>query len=134
MQKLNSHFIPERLNVVTAFFASGPQTDDVSFRGNGVAVVDRTWDQHFDFVFVDGNHSYEAVKRDFSHAVDLLKPGGVIVFHDALSWEGVNRFLNELADEYAGRAVVEVIGESDRKWLRFLGQSNDGIGVFRLIT
>lgn len=36
-----------------------------------------------DVVFVDGDHSYEGVKRDFQTWSKALKPGGVILLHDA---------------------------------------------------
>lgn len=36
-----------------------------------------------DFVFVDGDHSYEGVKNDFDSYASKLKKGGIIAFHDA---------------------------------------------------
>lgn len=38
--------------------------------------------ERFDFVFIDGNHSYDCVKRDAEIAVSLLTDGGLIAFHD----------------------------------------------------
>jgi hypothetical protein len=38
----------------------------------------------FDLVFIDGDHSYQQVKKDFINAVEFLRPGGVIVLHDCL--------------------------------------------------
>jgi predicted O-methyltransferase YrrM len=35
-----------------------------------------------DFIFVDGDHSYEIVKNDTAKAFDMLSPGGVIIWHD----------------------------------------------------
>jgi predicted O-methyltransferase YrrM len=35
-----------------------------------------------DFIFVDGDHSYEGVKNDTEKAFDMLAPGGVIIWHD----------------------------------------------------
>jgi predicted O-methyltransferase YrrM len=50
-----------------------------------------------DFVFVDGSHSYEYVLNDSRVALRLLKKnGGIIVWHDYDSWEGVTRALDEL--------------------------------------
>jgi len=50
-----------------------------------------------DLVFVDGSHSYEYVLNDSKIALSLLrKAGGVIVWHDYGSWDGVTRALNEL--------------------------------------
>jgi predicted O-methyltransferase YrrM len=36
----------------------------------------------FDFIFIDGDHSYEGVKRDFDLYKKLLSPRGYIAFHD----------------------------------------------------
>ena len=36
----------------------------------------------FDFIFIDGDHNYEGVKRDFELYKELLSPRGYIAFHD----------------------------------------------------
>jgi predicted O-methyltransferase YrrM len=36
----------------------------------------------FDFIFIDGDHSYDGVKKDFEMYKNLLSPRGVIAFHD----------------------------------------------------
>jgi predicted O-methyltransferase YrrM len=36
----------------------------------------------FDFIFIDGDHSYEGVKKDFELYKQLLSPRGYIGFHD----------------------------------------------------
>jgi predicted O-methyltransferase YrrM len=35
-----------------------------------------------DLVFVDGDHSFDAVLADSRSAFDLIRPGGVVVWHD----------------------------------------------------
>lgn len=37
---------------------------------------------HLDFVYIDGDHQYDAVKFDLNAWFTLLKPGGVIAGHD----------------------------------------------------
>ncbi len=37
-----------------------------------------------DFMFIDGDHSYEGVKADYINFKDVVKPGGFIAFHDIL--------------------------------------------------
>ncbi len=41
-----------------------------------------TLKREFDFIFIDGDHSYEGVRGDFQLALGLCVPGGRIVFHD----------------------------------------------------
>lgn len=36
----------------------------------------------YDLIFIDGDHSYEGVKKDFELYKELLSPRGYIVFHD----------------------------------------------------
>jgi hypothetical protein len=35
-----------------------------------------------DLVFVDGCHHYEAVMSDTTNALEILKPGGLLIWHD----------------------------------------------------
>jgi len=35
-----------------------------------------------DFIYIDGQHTYEAVTHDIIHAEKLVKPGGIIAGHD----------------------------------------------------
>lgn len=36
----------------------------------------------FGLIFIDGDHEQAAVTRDLHHALDLLRPGGVLACHD----------------------------------------------------
>jgi predicted O-methyltransferase YrrM len=49
------------------------------------AVEDIT--EALDFVYIDGNHNYECVKRDIANYYPLVKKGGVIGGHDYLHRE-----------------------------------------------
>ncbi len=35
-----------------------------------------------DFLFIDGDHTYDGVKRDFELYRDLVREGGIVAFHD----------------------------------------------------
>ncbi len=45
--------------------------------------VAKSWDKPFDFIFIDGDHSYEACKQDFEDWYPLLSSGGFVAFHDS---------------------------------------------------
>lgn len=48
-------------------------------------------------LFIDGDHSYEGVKKDFDLYSGKVSVGGYIAFHDAHhTWPGVLQFVNEL--------------------------------------
>jgi predicted O-methyltransferase YrrM len=65
-----------------------------------------------DFVFIDGDHTYEGVKSDFLNYGPLVRPGGIIGFHDILPRPDlpaiqVDRFWNEIKEKYN---IKEIIG------------------------
>ncbi|MCB0700271.1 MAG: class I SAM-dependent methyltransferase [Chitinophagales bacterium] len=37
-----------------------------------------------DFIFIDGDHSYEGIKKDWELFSDIVKPNGYILLHDTL--------------------------------------------------
>ena len=39
-------------------------------------------DRQLDLLFIDGDHNYEGVKKDFLKYRHLVREGGIIVFHD----------------------------------------------------
>jgi predicted O-methyltransferase YrrM len=50
---------------------------------------------HFDFIFLDGDHSYIQTRADFEYLSAFLAPNGVLAFHDSLFYEGVSRVIGE---------------------------------------
>jgi len=50
----------------------------------------------YDFAFIDGDHTYEGVKKDFENLKDI---SDYILFHDTQNCDGVKRFINELRGE-----------------------------------
>jgi cephalosporin hydroxylase len=84
-----------------------------------------------DFLFIDGDHSYEGVKKDFEMYSPLVRKGGIIAFHDIIpdyytrygiktsTWAGwVYKFWNEIKEKYENLEIVK-----DRE------QNGFGIGV-----
>ncbi len=53
----------------------------------------------FSFCFIDGDHSYEGVKKDFLDADSVLENGGFLMFDDSSDgsgWDGINRVMYEV--------------------------------------
>ncbi len=42
----------------------------------------------YDVLFIDGDHTYEGVHLDHANYSTMVKPGGIIAFHDALERPG----------------------------------------------
>lgn len=55
--------------------------------GTSKEMVPSLENEFFDFVFIDGCHSYPAVKLDIELSLPKLKKGGVMAFHD-WGWDG----------------------------------------------
>lgn len=51
----------------------------------------------YDFLFIDGDHSYAGVKKDFEMYVPLVKERGLILMHDIINKDaGVKEFWKEI--------------------------------------
>ena len=48
------------------------------------------------FVFLDGDHSYEATRKDFDLVEPWVAPEGIIAFHDCRYFKGVSRVIGEV--------------------------------------
>jgi predicted O-methyltransferase YrrM len=75
-----------------------------------------TWTTPLDFLFIDGDHSIEAVTRDYDQWVPFLKVGGILAIHDSrMSRPGGAGFhpgpSKLAAERIFGRPAWKVIGE-----------------------
>jgi predicted O-methyltransferase YrrM len=48
----------------------------------------KTWSTSIDFLFIDGDHSYEACMRDWQEWSRFVEAGGIVAFHDARTFKG----------------------------------------------
>lgn len=83
-------------------FICGDSRDENTI-ARGVAALAEVGNNSYDFIFIDGDHSYEGVKSDFINYRPLLSTGGCIAFHDIVdtpttrnAGQGVFRFWSEL--------------------------------------
>jgi predicted O-methyltransferase YrrM len=79
-----------------------------------------------DFLFIDGDHTYEGVMKDFEMYSGLVKDGGIIVFHDVALHHRfpechVPDFWAELCKRYPNQCR-EIIKDRNQGW--------GGIGIF----
>ena len=83
--------------------------------------------ESLDVLFIDGDHTYEGVKRDFEMYSPLVRKGGIIAFHDIVPHNklhdpegivGVSRFWNGIKHNYR---YLEVVKDWNQGWA--------GIGV-----
>jgi cephalosporin hydroxylase len=53
-----------------------------------------------DFLMIDADHSYWAVKQDYTNYYSLVKPGGWVVFHDSFGIPSVKKFVDEIRGQH----------------------------------
>ncbi|MFO0967874.1 MAG: class I SAM-dependent methyltransferase [Gemmataceae bacterium] len=58
-----------------------------------------SWTQSIRLLFIDGDHSYEASRRDFECWAPFVGKHGYVCFHDIGGWPGVTRFYKELLEQ-----------------------------------
>jgi predicted O-methyltransferase YrrM len=77
-----------------------------------------------DFLFIDGDHTYEGVREDFLMYSQLVREGGLIAFHDVAESGGsreVHRLWSELKPNY-----------EHEEFIHQTGRGAMGIGVLRV--
>ena len=69
-----------------SFTKRGQRLDLVRGDSHDAAVVEHVRDllggRRLDLLFIDGDHTYDGVRRDFESYRSLVRPGGIIAFHD----------------------------------------------------
>ena len=76
------------------------------------------WSPHLGragLVFVDGSHAYDYAKTDSETAMRLIRPGGIVLWHDYGVWPGVTQALEEL-DTSRGLGLANIRGTSLVFW------------------
>jgi hypothetical protein len=67
-----------------------------------------------DFLFIDGDHSYEGVKLDFAMYSRLVRSGGIVAFHDITPCESekkVYKFWDEVKPGYVYKEFIHDSGK-----------------------
>ena len=100
--------------------------DDSHTKDSLEAVREHFDDQPIDFAFIDGDHTYDGVRQDVAMYGPLVRPGGIIAFHDILPQPEspqtqVHRLWNELRSHHE---IQEFISTDSPKQI--------GIGLLRV--
>ena len=71
--------------------------------GDSKQLIESEWKDCFDLIFVDGSHARSYVESDSRKAMTMVKPGGLVLWHDYAGPRhaaGVFQMLNALAEEF----------------------------------
>lgn len=113
-----------KIPVYKAFAATGQRLD--LLRGDSHSeetferVRTRLNGRRLDFLFIDGDHRYEGVRSDFERYRTLVRPGGLIAFHDIAHPHpdsppvndpgDVPRFWTDVESEHETESIIDPYG------------------------
>lgn len=91
-------------------------------------------DEPIDFAFIDGDHTYDGVVADFHQYGPLVRPGGMIAFHDILPRPDlpeiqVDRLWDEIKGNDQARAFIGPEGSGRRIGIGLLPVPAGGLGL-----
>lgn len=71
----------------------------------------------FDFIFIDGDHSYEGAKQDYENYFPMLAEGGVMAFHDIVEHTNtdvqVHKLWQEIKSKHESHEFVDGLFVTD---------------------
>lgn len=85
-------------------------------KGYSVPVLASFPDEYFDWVYVDANHTYEAVTSDLEACLPKIRPGGIIAGHDYINtpfWQERHYGVVEAVDAFCERHGWEIVYLTD---------------------
>jgi predicted O-methyltransferase YrrM len=124
LPRLRSYARPHQ----TTFFIRGDSHDASTLEQLQTFLGDRP----VDVLFIDGDHTYEGARMDYDMYAPLVRPGGLVAFHDIVPAPAPNR-----ADKPASevdRVWDDVKSQGSRAW-EFVQRSGGpwaGIGVLEV--
>jgi hypothetical protein len=107
-----------RESAFTRFLYSGTEAEAriTQLYGDSKAFDETPWLEACDVVFVDGSHAYSYVVSDSAKAMRMVKPGGLVLWHDyGPGCRGVFDALNDLSRRLP---LVHVAGTTLVAWRR----------------
>jgi predicted O-methyltransferase YrrM len=87
-------------------------------RDQSVNAVRQFEDESFDFIFVDGDHSYDATLADCEAYYPKLKKGGIFCGHDYQTLEDVKRSVDDFRSKHKITAPINLSLNSAFFWYK----------------
>ena len=116
--------LDERYSSILERFNQSIQAEQVKVhRGYSTDILQQFPDQYFDWVYIDGNHLYEYVKKDLELSLQKVKSGGYITGDDYTAggwWEGG---VKKAVDEFVKNQAVQLVEIRNGQ---FIFRKNDG--------
>jgi len=88
-------------------------------------VVKEYFPEGIDLLFIDGDHSYNGIIKDFKNYFPFVNKGGYIVFDDYLPYKIGNK------ERDAPKAINKIVGDNKGK-IKDIGLIDDIVNVYQL--
>ena len=85
--------------------------------GDANKIVKGVEDESIDTLFIDGDHTYEGVKKDIEAWMPKVKKGGTIIFHDYRrdkAHEGVQQAVDEIKSQLSNFRYEQYIAAGEK--------------------
>ena len=102
------------MTAVARLFIDRP--DVIMVRAASVVASGMFPEGHFDWVYIDANHGYEAVKKDIAAWLPKVRSGGILAGHDYGAPADRGFGVQRAVDEIFGAANVNTTGDSYCSW------------------
>ena len=105
---------PDQIGNKEQFLAKTEMYSDrfIHIKKSSNDVVDMFEDESVDFIFIDGDHSYNQVLKDCINYWPKVKIGGILIGHDFSKIEDVNKAVND----FAGQIKYEISNARQDLW------------------
>jgi predicted O-methyltransferase YrrM len=107
-------YSPLRIPLYKRFTSPGQSLHLIRANSHDVDTLQRVrtilGSEPLDYLFIDADHTYEGVKRDFQMYSPLVRKGGTVAFHDIGQGQAggeVPRFWSEIKDQYLSREIID---------------------------
>lgn len=80
INKISNH-IKDKTNVIGVDLYQEPSINGTFYKMSTDSFFEKN-NKFFDMIFIDADHSYESVKKDFFNSIKFLNRGGIIILHD----------------------------------------------------
>jgi hypothetical protein len=70
--------------------------DNVEIIRGWFSEVAKTWDKPIDILHIDGLHTYDAIREDWTNWSQFVANTGVIIMHDVISFPELTVFFNQI--------------------------------------